>query len=428
LAGFFLALVLMGPAGAGAYSQCCQSCLNRGNSYAGCQYQLIQTYSYFPNNQYERYYQEHFWPDPIAYTSNMCSDCPAGWYRSLSQPDCQCYECFTKTSLRCDFTQAIVVTQRCTTDTDYLCETCANCASGTQCVGSGEGKTCSTCPTGKYRDVVGNFDTMYCLDCRSCNLANREYRTKCGPVSNSACLQCGQGHIVTTSSGSTTTLDTCTVCNTPASPTGLYANAASNTCERCKDCSRLEAETTACTAATNRACVACPTNQRASALNGQCDGCVAGYVRGASGCGLCSQAACGSNQYIKCTTSADLMGGRDCMYCQGHNHASSTKCLAGYGVSTFCAGDKLEAIACTACAAGTERPDGTAMVANAGNTVQIQQCKACATGKYKVGAGAGDCQACTNKPGINSVYVAWTVTAGSSVCPWFVLFVCVCDG
>jgi hypothetical protein len=285
------------------------------------------------------------------------------------------------------------------------------------------GRECSTCAAGKYRN---DLNTLVCADCKTCSTALRERRTPCGPVYDRTCVQCSAGNIVTGAD-----LDTCTECNAGAY-LGTYARASDNTCVKCYDCPRTEGVATPCQKHADRTCAACPTNQRAPQLNGDCRGCVGGYVWGVSGCIPCSQAACGLTQYIKCTTSVDLMGGRDCLHCQGHNHASSTKCAAGYGVSVFCAGDKQEAIACTACAAGTERPDGTAMVANAGNTVQIQQCKACATGKYKVGTGTGDCQACTNKPGDNSVYAAWTATAGSSVCPWFVFFlsvcVCVCDG
>lgn len=340
-----------------------------------------------------------------------CQTCPANYYRGYESCDCDTCSCAW-------YDADAYHTQPCGGENEGRCGLCrGRCEAGQgESHGCGTPDTnrnreCSTCAAGKYRN---DLNTAVCTDCKTCSTAQRERRTPCGPVYDRTCVQCGAGNIVTG-----TDLDTCTECNAGAYM-GTYARASDNTCVRCYDCPRTHGVDTPCQKHADRTCAVCPTNQRAPQLNGDCRGCIAGYVWGVSGCILCEQATCGLTQYIKCTTtSGDQMGGRDCLYCQGHNHASSTKCAAGYGVSMFCAGDKLEAIACAACAAGTERPDGTAMVANAGNTVQIQQCKACATGKYKVGAGAGDCQACANKPGINSVYAAWTVTAGSSVCPWY---------
>lgn len=262
---------------------------------------------------------------------------------------------------------------------------------------------------------------MYCLGCKTCDLTRRERRTPCGPVNDRTCVQCSPGQIVTSSQFDS--YDSCTTCNDGSYPNS-YADSANNRCAPCVDCGQDSEQDVPCTATTAKTCKLCTGNKRSSGLNMNCDGCIANYVRAGASCGICesasgpsTQAGCGDNQYIRCITT-NTMGSRQCLFCQGHDHASSSKCAKGYGVSVFCKGASTVAVSCAVCPAGTERPAATPMVANADNTVRIQRCVPCTIGKYKVGANDGDCQACANKPDF-SEYLAWSTTAAdTSACPW----------
>jgi hypothetical protein len=403
-----LACFFLGLDGVEAYSACCQTCLNYGNTLADCQTQYVQAFSYNPGDQYGQIYQLG---SPVSYRSNVCSDCPAGWYRYTN---CRCVECANQYTTPCNYDRDNMVDiTKCTTDTNWVCMSCVNCEVGKQCSGSGSSKVCATCPAGKYRDTVYSVAQITCLSCKTCNLANRERRTTCGPVYDSACVQCPAGQIVTQSTAGGD-YDTCTSCNSGSYP-GTFARASDNQCASCTSCQQTHKQVTPCQATADRTCEACPSPQRSSSLNGDCKGCSPGYVWGGTSCTACDQVACGNNQYIKCVQSADLMGSRECPVCEGHDTVTSLQCNPGYGVSTFCRGTGVTAVTCAQCGAGTERPAGTALVSD--GTVSIQKCVPCATGKYKVGAGAGVCQSCTNKPDF-SEYSAWAVEAGTSTCPW----------
>ena len=385
---------------------CCQRCLDTGESLSSCNFDVLSVVVYENGN--------------TGPTVGGCQACPSNWYRT-GLTDCDCYPCDRCLSRNANFGEDSYYTTACRGDYDGDCGPCRGlCEAGTyESHGCGtpdvnRNRECSPCPAGTYRSSLG---TLTCTTCKACSTALRERRTKCGPVYDSTCVMCEQGHIVTASVAGGDK-DTCTACNSGSYPKS-FARASDNTCVGCKDCARSQGEVTTCTSIADRTCTDCPANERASGLNTKCDGCVANYVRGVSGCVLCSEAGCGFNQYIKCIT-VDTMGSRTCPFCAGHGHINSLKCNPGYGVSTFCKGASTTAVVeCTMCAAGTERPEGTPMVSNSDGTVSIQKCLPCATGKFKPGVGAANCQACTNKPD-NSEYTTWGVAvAGTSVCPWY---------
>lgn len=426
-----LALACFFLGGVGAYSKCCMDCLST-DSLATCSTRKVQYYVYAPDG-----YQRDYWSSYgtiTGYMSNLCTDCVPQHYRDPT--NCLCTQCLSPnphysyewpidpvTGVRhdCIYANNMVDITKCTTDTNWDCQSCSHCQAGTQCYQETSAwyqteKKCTACPAGTYRNEILNEQKMFCQACKTCNLVNRERRTPCGPVYDSTCVQCGAGNIVTQSVAGGD-YDTCTTCNSGSYPE-TFARAADNKCAGCITCPRTQKQTSPCQATADRVCANCIDHQRSNGLNGACDGCDGGYVRGVSGCIPCEQAGCGNNQYIKCVTSADNMGSRDCLFCQGHNHASSLQCNPGYGVSTFCTGNSTAVVTCALCEAGTERPAGTALVPNGDSTVSIQKCIPCATGKYKAGVGAGDCQACGNKP-VNSVYAPWSTTvAGTAVCPW----------
>lgn len=337
-----------------------------------------------------------------------CETCPSQQYHDPVNYNCLCRTCSTTCSY------GYKISEQCNQDHDLICVPCLICEVGKYNPNGCPGR-CDPCPAGKYRSDLNAFG---CSDCKICDLTQRQRRSVCG-VSDSTCVACDAGHIVSGDS-----LDLCYSCTqTP----GTFARASDNTCAGCRDCQRNQGVVTPCQATADRTCADCSNNKRSySTLNGNCDGCEAGYVRAINECLPCesmapTKAVCGSSQYIKCVTE-DTMGKRNCLFCEGHDHASSTKCQVGYGVSVYCTGTGLDVVTCTACPAGTERPGGTAMVPNSAGTLSIQKCVPCATGKYKVGAGSGNCLSCGNKPD-NSEYTAWSTTvAGTLACPWSVFF------
>lgn len=384
---------------------CCQRCLNTGEDLRYCNFDVTSVLVYENGN--------------TGAAVGGCQICPENWYRNS---DCNCNQCSRCLYRSTNLGEDVYFTTPCTGDNDGVCGPCrSRCEAGTyESHGCGtpnvnRDRECTACLAGTFRN---DLNTQTCTACRACSTALRERRTKCGPIYDSTCVACEQGQIVTASvTGGDK--DTCTTCNSGSYPKS-FARASDNTCVGCRDCLRSQGEVTPCTSTADRTCTNCAVNERSSGLNAKCDGCVGGYVRGAAGCIPYEQAGCGDNQYIKAVTSVDLMGSRDCVFCQGHGSSSSLQCNPGYGVSTFCKGTGTEAVTCAQCAAGMERPAGTALVPD--GTVSIQKCVPCATGKYKVGVGSGDCLSCGNKPD-NSEYTAWSTTvAGTSACPWSVFF------
>jgi hypothetical protein len=400
-------LLLAWPCWVTGQTKCCESCISRSRSYnteAIC-------------NQVQR----QFFVCPTLTTCRLanrgeygievgvCQICPEGWTRNFNDEDarlgryqtCDCVPCQSESG--CSPIVNQYIGQVCTRDYQTRC--CYNCAIGQYpteaCKIALEPSPCGPCPAGKYRDSAS---MTVCQDCSIiCDVTQRQRKTACGPVYNQRCETCSTGHIVTGAG-----MDVCTPCNP-----GTYARASDNTCASCKDCLREEKMLANCEAAADRSCTACPTGQRTRSLNSdQCLGCIPGYIRASDTCVLCNSenANCASGRYINCKTNLEGNGDYDCLLCEGQTENPS--CSEHHGVSTRCGGGGTTMVSCTPCAAGTERPTGTALENS------IQKCRQCLTGTFKAAAGASACGACSNKPA-NSVYASWgTTTATGNSCPW----------
>lgn len=278
----------------------------------------------------------------------------------------------------------------------------------------------STCPVGKYKVACDSFDrwtpVQFCVPCpqgtyrsdiaaqpgcSACAAACQAWEVQtvaCSPTTNRVCQGCSAGQVVVSNQ--------CVSCGT-----GFYTDDRL-TCKACTICKapnqRRKKE---CTSAQNAECESCPTGYVSSGDNqGDCAFCADGYYYGGRGCVVCDavSAGCLEGQYISCGS-----GTRVCVTCTGHLNAASL-CPAGKGIATECSGTTLSNAVCQDCGPGKERPEGTPMVDG------YQQCLKCGTGKYKIGTSTAACQNCTNKPALNSVYRAWTLTeaADTASCPW----------
>lgn len=401
---FFLILLYVSQAC--CLSPCCNYCLglSASNTIAICDYNYRNTFS-CPTASTCKLWERS---DGYSYvvTVNGCSDCPAGFFRDQSTTQCRCSACTTNANVRCTPDVGWYVSQVCGPNNDRVCSQCDSCGLGTYLSSCTESSaTCSNCPTGTYRS---SLSVKTCTGCKDCNRQARERRTSCGPIYDRTCVTCDAGHIVTGAD-----LDICTPCNSPQYPS-TYAVASSNTCVGCTTCDRTQQMTKDCAADGDRTCAACTDFKRSTSLNGACDGCVQNYFRtGANSCAKCADSSCGWGNYRQCTYTDNGGGVKTCTACQGQKEAFSTQCNAGYGVSTRCNGENTDAVTCSQCGAGTERPAGTALVGD------IQACVACSTGYYKLAAGTSRCTACSNKPALNTQYTAWGSTAPStSTCPW----------
>lgn len=406
LTAFVLAVGLFGRSAA-QLSTCCQNCMKTGYSQSSCN-QRINAFQYFrcptPTTcdlaAYDRY------DSTLVGPYGMCSVCPSNFFRPPLTTQCYCTKCSTGDCPANQYIQAA-----CTESADRVCGTCGTCGVGQEtdvACGGASNIVCRACAAGKYRDqAVVNTQTS-CADCRTCSTSRRERRTGCYASTNEQCPQCDAGNIVILDMGGTA--DSCQTCGT-----GKYARASDNTCATCKDCLRTERQATDCMASGDRTCVSCGGNMYTLALNAvTCAGCVADYYRtGAQSCAVCAESSCGFGYSRTCSFTVAGGGVRDCTACQGQTEAFSTRCNAGYGVDTRCDGQGIANVACAPCAAGKERPDGTALIGN------IQTCIPCGLGYYKSATGAGACTACTNKPASNTQYVSWaTLTPIANACPW----------
>ena len=256
--------------------------------------------------------------------------------------------------------------------------------------------SCRDCAAGKYRGSPGTFS-----DCQTCTVcANYQVETSpCGPINNRVCQSCGSGQTVVNNA--------CRTCDA-----GKYT-LDSVTCQDCVTCAIGKYADPVCTSSQARVCKTCATGYTNTATNlNVCDRCADGYFQAAGysfTCSLCSTSTqCSFGNWIKC-----VGGTRECVVCDGHDLGGSTQCVAGMGISQVCSGQTTQNTPCTDCAAGFERPAGTAFID------RIQLCVKCGLGKYKANAGKADCAACTNKPA-NSEYRAWGLseTATTASCPW----------
>lgn len=264
---------------------------------------------------------------------------------------------------------------------------------------------CGACQSGKYRSNVGQ---SACQPCKTCDPRQRQRRGGCTATEDETCPTCSPGFIVTEA-------QTCQQC------TGeTYALDEAVTCATCTTCTRTQRQERACSSTSNRECRPCDPNERTLATNAdKCDGCVEGYFRFGTPakCTLCAGTEeplwCATYQYRRCYAE-NGMGLRQCLFCDGQNHASSTKCADGQGVSEMCRGSQTAKIQCLDCEAGTHRPAGTPFFEGT-----HQRCVACPLGTFKAAKGTANCVSCTVKP-VNSQFSEWE--AGNKrmedKCPW----------
>ena len=400
---------------------CCQKCQQQHTSWNFCLNEK--------NKQFFTRNDQNAWVDwtinfkntnpTSGLATTSCRFCPEGWFRDENL--CTCRKCNSELCNTGVYAFGYYV-QRCNDLSDRICLPCGTCAIGTYelspCRDPNESfnTDCRACPPGKYRSTTAQ---SACQNCAVCSTAQRQRNTPCTTTENNRCTACALGQIVTGAG-----LDTCSTCGA-----GKYADNANNVCADCRTCARTHRQTAGCAPEGDRQCEACPpeTNRVTTVTNSvHCAACREGYYNTGAGvnsnepsCAVCATSTCAAGTYVSCTTS-DLMGSRSCLWCQGHSNTDSTKCAANRGVPKACFGTSTENVQCADCPAGTERPEGTAMVSvSLGSaSVQIQQCMACGTGKYKVTTSNTACINCTNKPD-NSQYVSWgTRTPASSDCPW----------
>lgn len=312
--------------------------------------------------------------------------------------------------MQCEFNQALNTYQYadppCTHTTNRVCKNCATCPVGTACYcpdpsgvcqgpAGGDRTKCQACPAGYYRMDVG---TLACVKCAECPNGYKKIK-ECDAQYN------------------TRILNDCEEC---AAET--YISPSKTECLTCATCDEYSRVVIACSSTKQRTCEACPTGTKAPGINLQCTRCadgyypIAGYQNGArqGDCSPCTNptiingAACGSGYWVLCTG-----GTRVCRICDGHTGITgSASCALGNGVPGTCSGQSNANVACSPCAAGTERLSTTPLVSG------VQVCAQCRTGTYKLATGVVDCTNCANKPD-NSVYTAWGVGAATTQdCPW----------
>lgn len=408
-------------------SPCCKACIDQQfQTETSCRTEHRKQYFYNPN-------PNDIWTF-VDWTSNFnkneptqgvqtasCRSCPSGWFRDQERA-CYCTRCNPESCNTGEYASGGYYVKKCSAYSDRVCLPCRTCGIGTeQTAGCRDPHpdsdvTCPPCESGKYRSTTAQ---SACQNCAVCSTAQRQRNTPCTTTENNRCTACALGQIVTGAG-----LDTCSTCGA-----GKYADNANNVCADCRTCARTHRQTAGCAPEGDRQCEACPpeTNRVTTVTNSvHCAACREGYYNtGAGGnsnepsCAVCATSVCAAGTYVSCTTS-DLMGSRSCLWCQGHSNTDSTKCAANRGVPKACFGTSTENVQCMDCPAGTERPEGTPMVSVSlgDRSVQIQQCMACGTGKYKLTTSNTACIDCTNKPD-NSQYVSWgTRTPASSDCPW----------
>lgn len=361
--------------------QCCQDCLKEGESLGQCNKQNF----HFPAVGWDGRYIGGCQPCPMNQYSHFCScrECdPCGDWGYMSTP------CFGDNQ-------------------GDDCRVCRGpCGAGEEeSHGCGRpdynrDRQCVQCAAGKYRDNVNTQAS--CESCISpCSAGWKETRA-CTALYNRQCEQCPDNSYVV----STTTCVTC--------EPGKYRNAAKTGCNTCSSCTRSQSST-GCDGAVDRTCRDCGNYKYTLALNAAtCAGCVYGYYdAGAGSCVKCDTSSCGWGNFRTCLFSDTKGGTRECGPCQGQKEDISTKCAAGYGVSTRCNGQNPAMVTCSECGPGTERAANAALVGD------IQTCLACNPGYYKLATGTSPCTACSNKPTLNTQYIAWGSTTPSKTdCPW----------
>jgi hypothetical protein len=395
-------------------NRCCQDCLDESSSYTislcnNRQNNWQRFICTMPN--YDRNMGSTTTGCTITTNTNqgvpwpMCTNCPVGFYRDKSlASNCYCRPCRTGSCPAGEFLGGT-----CTHETNRVCTPCNSCPTGqevlTPCTTTSD-VTCKDCERGvTFRSSI---QQATCQPCRTCDPKQRQRRAGCTPTADETCPTCNPGFIVTAAQA-------CQQC------TGeTYALDVEERCATCTTCTRTQRQERACSSTSNRECRPCDPNERTLATNAdKCDGCVDGYFRFGipARCAQCAGADeplwCATYQYRRCYTE-DGMGLRQCLFCDGQNHASSTKCTAGKGVSEMCRGSQTSRIQCQDCEAGTHRPAETPFFEGT-----HQRCVACSLGTFKAAKGTANCVSCTVKPA-NSQFSEWE--AGNKrmedKCPW----------
>jgi len=345
-------------------------------------------------------------------TTTPCTACLGNHYREKTNY-CHCIRCANSCTFNGPGGLFEYPDPPCSPDGDRVCKSCTRCPVGTacycplasgSCVGHVDGDLtrCTACPAGYYR----NADTLGVRTCQLCEECPTGYKK----------LQ------VCDARYNTRTEYDCQAC-----PAETYLAASKTSCETCATCNVFSREKVPCTSTSARQCEGCPAGSKAPDINSQCTRCADGYypISGYNAAGqkqneVCSActgltsntdgAACALGYWVQCTG-----GTRVCVACDGHTTVTgSTACSLGNGVPGTCTGLGNAAVACSPCAAGTERLSTTPVLADKGTQV----CAQCRVGRYKLAAGTGECVACANKPD-NSEYAAWGVGVATTVsCPW----------
>lgn len=276
---------------------------------------------------------------------------------------------------------------------------------------------CSACDPGKYQ---GSEHQTFCSDCApgsfsssgasSCSVwttctAGQYVSTAGGSTQNRLCINCPAGKYTTG-----TNIVTCPDCGA-----GTFQPLEGKTSCSTFNCCQAGQKTTRYGSATqDYACEACP-SPWTTLLGSEtaCTSCVAGtYQDTTVNPATCTTCACtgGGERYISCPAGSTKKG---CPYCTGTQAGSY--CAAGMQPSAVCDGLGTTDTTCVACPAGSHKPNGNQ-----------RSCEQCPTGFYKPApASINNCTACTNRNPTNqnlAFYTAWTASAATNTCPWYVCF------
>jgi len=254
--------------------------------------------------------------------------------------------------------------------------------------------TCPKCNSGFYSSP--RSPTRDCYQCTPCTSRQKELWS-CGTYGDRLCSNCPSNSMATTYE--------CIACVDRVT----YASADQSQCDTCTTCTTAQylPSGNECTASRNTICVNCAGNTASKTVNSlTCNTCVSGYYLSATTgvCTDCGTPNCPTNTYIQCAS-----GTRTCVVCTGNTQANA--CPFGKEPSQICTGTQRTDSTCNACGSGSERP--------AASVSTTLQCIKCGLGYYKDTTSTNNCVVCTNKPLVNSLYLAWgNQIPSSNTCPW----------
>jgi hypothetical protein len=337
-----------------------------------------------------------------------CSDCGAGKYLDTqgATQESSCVSCPGSSSS----TAASTAIANCLCDAGHTGPnggTCVACATGKYKIGAGAA-ACSNCGTGKYLDTEGATQESSCVSCpaSSSSVAASTGITNClcnaghtGP-NGGTCVPCGLGKYLETEGA--TQESSCVSC-----PESSSSAAASTTIANCL-CNAGH------TGPNGGTCVACAVGKyKIGAGDATCSNCLSGKyleTEGAteeSSCVSCpgsSNSAAASTAITNCLCNAGHTGpnGGTCVACAtgkykiGAGDAACSDCGAGKYLDTQGATQESSCVSCPGSSNSAAASTAIAnCLCNAGHTgPNGGTCVACATGKYKIGAGDAACSNC----------------------------------